>query len=375
MQAPKDPIDAVTHPNPYPFYKDLREKSQVHWLVERKTWAAVSARAVTAAFHAECAKVRPPSEPIPGFLKGTRAGDVFGALARMNDGPAHHDQRARVMQLMRKLTGEAVAAGAAQAIGTAPKAWREKQDGASLDQLIRRMPVTSICAALGFDEDLREAMLASTSAWVVGLSPLATDDQRQAAIEAMTRLLSMLDAAGVDRVEDAAAYVAALMQPHEATAGLIGAGLLRLAEDAGVRDAALACTLDWHAFGIEVLRHDPPVQNTRRTLAADVTIEGARMRAGDTVLLILAAAARDPAVHELPEAFRLDRTTRTELPLGAGAHACPGGAAALAIAACTWRHVVERASSSGLEALAQEVSWQPSINARIPVFGPAPMRE
>lgn len=243
-----------------------------------------------------------------------------------------------------------------------------------MDELIRRMPVMSIAAALGFHEGVREPLLASTDAWVAGLSPLANDDQRHAAIDAMQLLSSMLDAAGVERIEDAAAYVAMLMQPHEATAGLIGAGLLRLAEDARVRDAALAGTLDWNAFGAEVLRHDPPVQNTRRTLAADFTIEGARMHAGDTVLLVLAAAARDPQAHEAPDDFRVDRTARSELPLGAGAHACPGGAAALSIAACTWRYLVERVSATGLEALTRGVSWRPSVNARIAVFARQPMR-
>jgi hypothetical protein len=46
------------------------------------------------------ARVRPPAEPVPRFLLGTRAGAVFGALARMNDGDRHAAQRKRVEALL-----------------------------------------------------------------------------------------------------------------------------------------------------------------------------------------------------------------------------------------------------------------------------------
>ncbi len=42
---------------------------------------------------------------------------------------------------------------------------------------------------------------------------------------------------------------------------------LRLAQDAGLRNAVIAGALRWDHFGEEVLRHDPPIQNTRRVVA------------------------------------------------------------------------------------------------------------
>jgi cytochrome P450 len=168
------------------------------------------------------------------------------------------------------------------------------------------------------------------------------------------------------------------MQSHEATAGLIGAGLLRLAKDAGLRSAALAGTLRWIHFGEEVLRHDPPIQNTRRVLAADVMLDDKLVHAGETVLLVLASAARDLPSDEAPDEFRLSRSTRSTLPLGTGVHACPGGPAALAIVECAWQYIAEHAGSGGLQALAQGVTWRPSVNARIPSFAqraPYPKKE
>ncbi len=113
---PRDPIAAVTHPDPYRYYASLRAAGAVGWFDDFKAWALVAAGSVSAAFQLPLAKVRPPQEPVPAFLLGTRAGAVFGALARMNDGAAHEGQRARVMQLMGKLSAETVAGGAAQAL-------------------------------------------------------------------------------------------------------------------------------------------------------------------------------------------------------------------------------------------------------------------
>ncbi len=369
LRAPKDPIDAVTHPNPYAYYTALRESSPVHWIPEYRTWAVVSAQAIGTVLRLDCAKVRPPSAPIPDFLHGTLAGEVFGSLARMNDGEAHAYQRERVLRLMRKVTAMDVATQAEEVVAAVSAVWSARLDGRSINEIVRRMPVMTVLAALGIRPELHEAMFASTVAWVTGLSPLASNSEQQSAIDAMACLSSMLAEHGVKSIKDAAAYIALLMQPHDGTVGLIGAGLLRLAEDVHLREAAVTGKLPWDRFGAEVLRHDPPIQNTRRTLAADATIEGTHIRPGDSVLLVLAAAARDPALYEAPDIFELDRDPGTPLALGSGAHVCPGWTMALSIAVCTWRHIVERASTPTIESLARGVSWQASVNARIPIFG------
>ncbi|MCY7314999.1 MAG: cytochrome P450 [Rubrivivax sp.] len=368
LEAPIDPIAAVSHPDRYPYNAALRAESGLHWFADRELWALVSVPLVTVAFDMQPAKARPPGEPVPAFLEQTRAGNIFGRLARMSDGPPHAEQRARTMQLMRRLIGEMVAAGAAQAIDAVASPWRERMDGVSLNALIRALPVMAVLATFGFAPPTSSAVLASIDTWVAGLSALATDGQRADAVEAMEGLLPLLAAHGVQGLDDAAAHVAVSMQPHEATAGLIGAGLLRLAADQGLRNAAVAASLRWDHFAEEVLRHDLPIQNTRRVMAADVAIEGRRVHAGDTVVLVVASAARDLSAHDAPDEFRLGRLRRTTLPPSAGVHACPGGPAALATAQWAWRHIAQQCAPDGLAALAGGVTWRPSVNARIPVF-------
>ncbi len=74
----------------------------------------------------------------------------------------------------------------------------------------------------------------------------------------------------------------------------------------------------------ETLRYDPPVQMVGRIAAEDTTIGGLEVPAGDVMMLLLAAAQRDPAEFDRPDAFDPDRETLRHLGFGRGAHYCLG---------------------------------------------------
>jgi cytochrome P450 len=368
---PTDPIAAVSHPDPYPYYAALRSRGDLQRDDALGLWLALGADTVDRLLREPAARVRPPDEPVPRFLLGRRAGAVFGALARMNDGARHAAPRARVEALLpriERVPGDPELRRIAEAMALP---WRRDGDPDALDDMLRRLPATIVAAALGVPEADRPAWVRATAAWVAGLSAHADAATRAGALDAMDELLDRLARLGVHDGDDAAAHVALLMQPHEATAGLLGAGLLRLARSAALCEAAANGTLDLAAFGAEVLRHDPPVQNTRRTLADDVALAGCRMGAGDSVLVVLAAAERDPRRHPEPDRFRLDRVQPPALGLGAGPHRCPGGSFALRIAAAGWHALARGTPPDRLAALAERVRWRPSPNVRIAVFGRA----
>lgn len=371
---PRDPLAAVTHPDPYPYYAALRTATPLSWCAPIQAWVAADAATVEAVLTHPAARVRPPAEPVPAFMRGTPAGALFAALARMTDGAAHAAARARVIDGLSRLSPLRVGQAAAEALVPLAADWRVHRRDEALDAWIRRLPVMSLLMALGHPDTTRDALVDATEAWVGGLSPLADRPRQAAALDAAVHLSAAFAAEGVDTVEEAAARLAILMQPHEATAGLIAAGLSRLAQEATLRDAASGGRLDESAFAAEVLRHDPPIQNTRRVLAADLVLHGQAMRAGDTVLLLLASAARDPARCDRPDLLCLDRPAPadgpTGLPLGAGHHACPGGALAAAIAAGAWRHVLAHARADDWPRWEKPASWRPSLNARLACFAP-----
>jgi cytochrome P450 len=160
-----------------------------------------------------------------------------------------------------------------------------------------------------------------------------------------------------------------MSQTYEATAGLIGNTLVALARDddlcrrASGDDALLRRVIE------EVARHDPPVHNTRRFVAQDCIIAGQPMKSGDQILVVLAAANRDPALHARPHAFDPEHADRRSFTFGAGRHACAGQAIATAIAAAGVQALM--AQGTDIASLVGPVQYRRSVNSRIPLFGGA----
>ena len=99
------------------------------------------------------------------------------------------------------------------------------------------------------------------------------------------------------------------------------AGQRRLFQDAvGRGDEALPASAVE-----ELLRYDGPVEvATWRFATEPLTLGGQGIAAGDPVLVVLAAADRDPARFGAPDALRLDRRDNPHLGFGHGIHYCLG---------------------------------------------------
>ena len=118
-----------------------------------------------------------------------------------------------------------------------------------------------------------------------------------------------------------------LIAGHETTVSLISNGMLALLADQR-RPAQIAADPAYAAGVVEeVLRLDPPVQMTMRIPLEDFEVPGGTVQAGGTVVLLLAAAGRDPQQHRDPLRFDPARTTG-HLAFSAGPHYCLGAALA-----------------------------------------------
>ncbi|HET7095058.1 MAG TPA: hypothetical protein VFI22_16320, partial [Thermomicrobiales bacterium] len=100
MRRPVDPIAAATHPDPYPYYDRLRAGRPFAFDATLDLWVAADFASATAVLTDPRCRVRPPDEPLPPALRGSRAGDIFCRLARMNDGEFHAKARRMVAQAL-----------------------------------------------------------------------------------------------------------------------------------------------------------------------------------------------------------------------------------------------------------------------------------
>ncbi|BBY19063.1 cytochrome P450 [Mycolicibacterium litorale] len=133
-----------------------------------------------------------------------------------------------------------------------------------------------------------------------------------------------------------------LVAGHETTVNLIANAILAMLRRPGQWARLAADPQRASVVAEETLRYDPPVQLVVRIAAEDMTINGVTVPRGDSMLLLLAAAHRDPEAFDRPDEFDPDRPQIRHLGFGKGPHFCLGAPlarmeAAVALSAVTTR--------------------------------------
>ncbi|HEY6812634.1 MAG TPA: cytochrome P450 [Propionibacteriaceae bacterium] len=113
-----------------------------------------------------------------------------------------------------------------------------------------------------------------------------------------------------------------LIAGHENSTSLIGNGAAMLLEFPEIRTELGQDPSRWPAAIEELMRLITPNQFIRRQVLEDIALGEKTIRAGDAVLLILAAANRDPEAFPDPDRFEFNRPQN--VALGHGIHYCMG---------------------------------------------------
>ncbi|MEV6338364.1 cytochrome P450 [Nocardia vinacea] len=129
----------------------------------------------------------------------------------------------------------------------------------------------------------------------------------------------------------------------ETTVNLIGNGVAQLVTHPEQLDRLRAEPDLWPNAVEEVLRIDAPVQTTARIASTDLELEGVQLHKGNTVVLSLAGANRDPAVFADPDVFDVGRSNAKEhLTFSSGIHVCLGASLARMEATYALQSLFER---------------------------------
>ncbi|MFD9129224.1 cytochrome P450 [Kitasatospora sp. NPDC059571] len=156
-----------------------------------------------------------------------------------------------------------------------------------------------------------------------------------------------------------------LFAGYENTVHLIGNGVLALLDHpeqlaALRRDPALL-----PAAVEELARFDGPAPLAiRRFPTEDVRIGDTVVPAGETVLLALGSANRDPDHVDRPDELDLHRTDNGHLALGHGIHYCLGAPLARMETAIALDTLVRRLPGLALDVPRKDLRWRPSMRAR-----------
>ncbi len=101
----------------------------------------------------------------------------------------------------------------------------------------------------------------------------------------------------------------------------------------------------------ETLRFTSPAQIVHRVALRDLDLGPERIRRGELVYPVLAAANRDPAVFEDPDRFYIERkNVGRHIAFGLGPHSCPGAGLARALAGLVFRETFQKLPAPRLAA-------------------------
>ncbi|MCT9106466.1 cytochrome P450 [Streptomyces mirabilis] len=246
------------------------------------------------------------------------------------------------------------------------------------------LPITVICDLLGIPGEHRRDFRAWTDVLVAPdptrpgaakeavaamlgfLTQLLADKRKKPADDLLCDLIAVRDE-GDRLTEDELMSLAFLIlfAGYENTVQLIGNAILGLLTHPDQLAALRANPERFPNAVEEFARHEgPALLAIRRFPVEDVTIGAVTVPAGETVLLSLAAANRDPARFPDPERLDLGRDASGHLALGRGIHYCVGAPLARLETEIAVTALLGRLPDLALDADPAELRWRPSLRAR-----------
>ncbi|WP_338675012.1 cytochrome P450 [Streptomyces sp. SCSIO 30461] len=115
----------------------------------------------------------------------------------------------------------------------------------------------------------------------------------------------------------------------------------------------------------ELLRYDSAFElTTWRFFAEDSDLNGTEVPAGDSVIVSLCAANRDPRRFEKPNELDLERNPNPHLAFGHGIHFCPGAALARAELRIALGTLIARLPGLHLAIPDEDIQWSPAVLGR-----------
>ncbi|MEV6394369.1 cytochrome P450 [Streptomyces sp. NPDC051907] len=368
--------------NPYPYYARLRASGPVHQVRlpgGGECWLIVGHE------EARAALADPRLSKSPASIGALMLDEqVVGPYLLVLDPPDHtrlrrlvareftarrvEGLRPRIQRIADELLDAMVPAGRADLV----------------DALAFPLPIIVICELLGVPAADRDAFRAWSNEIVAPTGPESERDAVHGLAAYLDELIEdkrcsapagdLLSALVRTRAEDddrlsaaelrALAYLL-LVAGHETTVNLISNAvrallahpdqLAELRADSGLLDGAIE----------ETLRYDGPVETaTLRFTATAVPVGDTVIPSGQTVLVALAAADRDPKRFPEPDRFDVRRDARGHVAFGHGIHYCLGAPLARLEAKIALHTLLTRCPDLAADPSAGPYDWLPGVLIR-----------
>lgn len=345
VAAPRLPWDPA---DPFPFYES-RRTGDVVWDDAAGAWLVLGYDAAREVLGGHGWTSDPLAFWDNGFPVDPISRDFIGSSMLFADGATHQRLRSSVRDVFTRSFIANLTLGVESVVAAVTGHPPTGTPFDFMSEIAMPIPLAVVAEWLNLDPDSADLLREQSPVVIRMLGALADEAELQAGSAAAAELVAQFLPLAADRRanpgDDLLSFIAAdpaieldevvmtsiliAVAGHETTANLLGAGLFRLlvADPDGVRLADRVDPAD-PATITELLRLDAPAQAAVRTATLDHSVGGVDIAAGQRVLIVVAAANRDPAVFEDPSTFRIDRTGAAPLSFGYGAHYCLGAALA-----------------------------------------------
>jgi cytochrome P450 len=377
--------------DPYPTYRMIRETNPFLQIPGTNDWIAVR--------YDDCAAVlRDKRFGIDNDrrMRETVGDDYFAqpawaSLARMMllaDPPDHTRLRKLVVKAFDARAIEKLRDMIRSIARELVDAMHDTDHGDLMTAFARQLPIQVICEMLGIPQADRSRFTAvdASAGRILDPTPMTTEEldkanrdaleseayfealcaerRRRPTDDLLTAMVQSETEHGKLTREELSANVSLLFGAgHETTVNLIGNGLLALYRN---RDQLELLKDDPSLIPgavEELLRYDSSVQLTGRTALTDAEVAGHAIARGAQVLTIVAAANRDPAVYDDPEALDVKRSNVKPLSFGGGIHHCLGAQLARIEGCEAFSELLTRLPNLELDDV-ENAHWKPTITLR-----------
>lgn len=343
-----DPLDPAFLSDPYPVYRRLRAQGPVLWHDSLGSWVVTG--------YESCESILRDWNAFASDFRRVGAEEPEECVSVQTLDPPEH-------RAVHRLLADAVRAQdagclAAEVYHAACQRLRElaARGGDFVADVAMPVSIEATLRLLGVRPDDGDRLVDLSTAVVASMNAGLRPDAEEAG-RAARRELSALIARWPRHPADGGvvSYVAAHRNTAAVADSVIG-NSLRVLLLAGINSAQrmlglglLTVLRDARAYGSladardvtpgaahEFVRLDNPFQAQSRRCTRPIELKGVHMSRGDTVVVLLGSANRDPARFTQPDSFMPERRPNPHLGFGRGTHACLGAPAALGLLRATF---------------------------------------
>lgn len=382
-------LDPAVHADPFPFYRRLREEAPVVWDPFMHTWVVTRYDDAQRVLRELSSDRMPDPEKMRalGLPSLEPVADVMARQMLFLDAPSH--------TRLRKLCSAAFTPRRVEAMATTIRRIAAELIDARLAdgrmELIadfaEPFPAIVTAGLLGVPEaDHRELKIWSAHfaemlgnfqhnpdrihnvldavAQMNGYFRRAIAEHRRSPRDGLigSLLEAEVDGQRLSDEEVIANTIVTLVGGQETTTNLIGNGLLTLMRQPDKLAQLRARPEIVDEAVEELLRFESPSQHTARIAHADVEVGGQLIRKGEAVMVVIAAANRDPAHFPDPDTLDLTRNPNRHLAFGWATHFCFGAALARMEARIAFTTLLAKLDDIALAA--EKLSWRTNSGLR-----------